>query len=287
VSPAEIHRVRPAVAAGVDAANPDEAGQLELLGRRIISRFGRFSSTPITMWAFANPAESQPPAHPHCREFQDSAVCGQAWELQRRALADRAEPLWHHCPFGRLCGVVPMVWAGQLRGAFRLVGCDCAAEESFTRELDLLDLLTTGTLPLAQAAATERVTPPGPAPRTPANPPADRTVRLHAQVERALAYIAEHLGDSKLSVARIASAVGSHPDYLAHLFCLQTGRRMSRYIASQRIARACGLLARTRWQVKAVAAACGYDNPNWFSHVFHRWVGATPGAFRRAARTGP
>lgn len=49
-------------------------------------------------------------------------------------------------------------------------------------------------------------------------------------------------------------------------------------------------LLRTRWPIKRIAAAVGFDNDKSFMRAFKAWIGQTPAAFRRGAgaqRTSP
>jgi YesN/AraC family two-component response regulator len=107
----------------------------------------------------------------------------------------------------------------------------------------------------------------------------------HPQVEAALIYIKKHITDSNMTVARIARALDVNASYLAHLFSLQVGVRMSRYIAGRRIELAKTLLASTSWQIKRVAYETGHGNPLWFSEVFREHTGVTPTKFRQNARS--
>jgi len=181
-----------------------------------------------------------------------------------------------------------VVCDGRRCAALKVVSRETAAPDSFARMLELLDLLVRDTVatapPVLIAAISATAAQAGGASHV---PPASTPASASPQVDRARVYIEEHLSDSSLSVTAVATAIGSHPDYLAHVFSEQVGERMTKYIARERVKLARRLLTTTNWQVKRVAWACGFANPNWFSHVFHQHTGATPLDFRRAARQGP
>lgn len=292
MSPREIHRIKRADTSPF--ASPASGDIVRSLSRRVIDHFARFSSAKVAIVPWEPPRPGVVTAHtthPECTKFAGSVECGEARALQHAAIDRQAEPVWHRCPHGRLCGLVPLVCNGRCQAALQLVSRDTADPKAFARELELLELLAQFAVRSdapASAAHTETRPTPAKAKNAAKNaPPAAAPLVRHAQVDRAIAYIDEHLSDPELSVASIAEAVGSHPDYLAHLFSAQTNERMSRYIALQRTSLARRLLASTSWQIKRVAWACGYGNPNWFSHVFHDHTGFTPADFRRNARQGP
>lgn len=265
----------------------------ERLNRCVVGRLVRLSGARAVIAMLDGAAareDSDPPLHPACTDVANRAYCRQTWEVQRAELLRKRVPLTHQCRYRRYCGLVPVVCAGHCVAALKVVSRDTLPLEHFTRQLELVQVLVENFIihencRVAEPRTEEQA-------RAPADPgllddgalsPNDGS--LHPQVARALAYIAEHLSDIDLNVRSVAAHVGSHPDYLAHLFAEQTGVRMSRHITAQRIALARTLLAQTDWQIKRVAWACGFSNPNWFSHVFGVHTGQTPGEFRESAST--
>lgn len=101
------------------------------------------------------------------------------------------------------------------------------------------------------------------------------------RLRRMFDYIQEHLAED-MSLAQIAGAAGVGPRECIR--CFQRAIRLPpmQYVLSRRVM--CGaelLLARPEDSVAAVAAACGFDSPSYFSKLFRRSLGCTPRAYRR------
>lgn len=95
-------------------------------------------------------------------------------------------------------------------------------------------------------------------------------LQVHACTPVGLADCAEYLG---LSVSRTGALVRRH---CGEPFALALRRR--------RLARACLLLQTTNDPVAAVARACGFEDPAWFSRAFAAAHGCSPRAWRRRSR---
>ncbi len=285
------HR-RPALETG---GEPNSDTFEALLRDRVVERFARMSglnvlAIPLGLPGLEN-AEDPPqnPVHAACAEFADTAYCRESWQLHLAELKRRPEALWHRCDHGRLCALVPLVCQGRCLAAIKLACPEPTPEDSFERNVELLDVLVENVvtsegeflarLLSEEQPAAERAE----APAGQADVPGRERPR-HPQVLRALEYIEHHLSDPRLTVGRVALELHIHADYLAHLFAEQVGQRMSRHIAARRIELAKDLLATTDWQIKRVASETGFANPNWFSHVFNAHIGATPGEYRRKTR---
>ncbi|MFI2102722.1 helix-turn-helix domain-containing protein [Isoptericola sp. NPDC019693] len=98
-------------------------------------------------------------------------------------------------------------------------------------------------------------------------------------VERAV----EHLratAPRRTSVTALAAMVGLSTSQLGALFRAQVGTSPLQYQTRLRLARARELLDATELPVAAVAQACGYDDPLYFSRQFARTHGTSPSAYR-------
>lgn len=98
------------------------------------------------------------------------------------------------------------------------------------------------------------------------------------------ASVVEALSDAAflpLSVADRAADLGLSIDVLYAAVHEATGLSPHEFIIQTRLTRAQRLLADSRAAVAAVAAQVGYDDPAYFSRLFHRRVGLSPAAFRR------
>lgn len=99
----------------------------------------------------------------------------------------------------------------------------------------------------------------------------------------ATAFISDQLG-RRIKSAEAAALVGMHPTYFANEFHRAFGMPPRRYILTKRIELAQRLLWTTDQPLKAIAAACGLQEPAYFSRVFRRITGVAPGAYRDLAR---
>jgi AraC-like DNA-binding protein len=97
------------------------------------------------------------------------------------------------------------------------------------------------------------------------------------------ASIWDHLAEP-LTLERLAGDVGYTANYLNDLTRLHTGRSLGGWITDMRMARARATLERTDLSVADVGAACGYDDPAYFSRAFRRAHGVPPATWRIAAR---
>ncbi|WP_341891458.1 helix-turn-helix transcriptional regulator [Variovorax sp. YR752] len=107
----------------------------------------------------------------------------------------------------------------------------------------------------------------------PAEPPLIARLRVLVQ---------NQLGDSGLSVQRLAQQSGCSADHLAQQFRAVTGEPLLSRINRLRIERSQRLLAETSLAVKEIAWACGYASPGYFIRVFRQHCGVTPQAWREA-----
>ena len=87
--------------------------------------------------------------------------------------------------------------------------------------------------------------------------------------------------DDTLRFEMIAGELGIHPVYLSRAFRRYAGVSMQEYRRTQRIRRACDLLASSNRSITAIACASGFTDPSHLSHTFHELLGVTPGNYRR------
>jgi AraC-like DNA-binding protein len=99
-----------------------------------------------------------------------------------------------------------------------------------------------------------------------------------ATVERALAYMRGHLAES-LSLADVASAVGSAPSHLSRLFGRHGGDTFVHALCRLRIDAAKSLMRTGQYRVKEVCAMVGFNDQAYFSRVFRKYEGSSPADF--------
>ncbi len=85
-----------------------------------------------------------------------------------------------------------------------------------------------------------------------------------------------------LTLTAIAGAVGYTPNYLTDLSRMHTGRSLGKWIADIRMTRARYDLETTDAPIAEIGAACGYDDPAYFSRAFRRMHGVPPATWRAA-----
>ena len=98
-------------------------------------------------------------------------------------------------------------------------------------------------------------------------------------VRQAMEYIRRNL-DTELSRTQIAEAIYLNPEYLSRLFKRETGGSLSDYILAEKMRTAQALLADTGIPVSLVAVKVGYSNFSYFSQVFKKYTGLSPGEYR-------
>jgi AraC-like DNA-binding protein len=101
-------------------------------------------------------------------------------------------------------------------------------------------------------------------------------------VAATLKYIREHM-DRELGRDEVARHVGVSPGHLSGLLKERTGRSFVELLRETRIQSACELLAQTGKPLSEIAAACGFCDQSYFTHVFRDMRGMTPKQYRAAA----
>lgn len=97
---------------------------------------------------------------------------------------------------------------------------------------------------------------------------------------RARMYLDRHYLEP-LTLDQISRAVGVSKYHLDRVFLASTGCTPIQYVTRRRMARAQALLGSTSQTVQHIAAQCGYSNYNYFTVLFRRTVGMTPGQYRK------
>ena len=106
-------------------------------------------------------------------------------------------------------------------------------------------------------------------------------------ISRAKKYIAENFCNPNISLISVAKHVGMSSAHFSTVFSQTMGRSFINYLTAMRIERAKELLAATDMKLSAIAMEIGYNEPNYFSHVFRKLEGITPKEYRnRAASRG-
>jgi AraC family transcriptional regulator len=103
------------------------------------------------------------------------------------------------------------------------------------------------------------------------------------QVRRAKELLTADL-EGSLSLAAIARECGLSPSHFARAFRQTVGQPPHRWLAAYRVEQAKSMLLGSDLPLINIALACGFGEQSYFTRVFTRAVGTSPGAWRRARR---
>jgi AraC-like DNA-binding protein len=104
-----------------------------------------------------------------------------------------------------------------------------------------------------------------------------------AKLRAVLEYIEQHL-DGSPTLEQMAAVARLSPTYFASQFKHTTGLPPYRYVIGRRIARAKQVLRSGRdLSLAQIALQAGFSDQSQFSRHFKRFIGVTPGEFRRQA----
>jgi len=102
-------------------------------------------------------------------------------------------------------------------------------------------------------------------------------------IKEAKKYIEEHYGESDLSVEKICDSLHVSQSYFSTLLRKETGVSYVQYLTEIRMTNALMLLQETDYKTYIISKMVGYDDPNYFSHVFKRRFGISPVKYRQQA----
>jgi len=103
---------------------------------------------------------------------------------------------------------------------------------------------------------------------------------LQESIKRAMEYINGNYYKPNLSLSEVSEAVNLSPYYFSHQFKNELDTTFIDYLAKVRIEAAVELLKDLRLSIAQVSFAVGYQDPNYFSKVFKKYVGISPVEFR-------
>ncbi len=98
-------------------------------------------------------------------------------------------------------------------------------------------------------------------------------------VKKALSFIEDHYTEA-IKLSDVAAQVCLSANYLSQLFKQKTGRTFLEHLSHRRIEEAKRLLLQSMLNVSEIAYKVGYDNPRYFSELFHKYELVTPRQFR-------
>ncbi|WP_175639654.1 AraC family transcriptional regulator [Metabacillus schmidteae] len=104
-------------------------------------------------------------------------------------------------------------------------------------------------------------------------------------IQRICGYLTRNF-DQKISIQNLCQLFNISPRHLNRLFKQETGQTIVEMVHNIRIEKAKQYLVETDEKVINVAIRVGYDDPAFFSRLFRRIVGCSPGKFKASKMNG-
>ncbi|WP_438444176.1 response regulator transcription factor [Gorillibacterium sp. sgz5001074] len=99
-------------------------------------------------------------------------------------------------------------------------------------------------------------------------------------VKQAIRFIEEtYMGECGL--AEVAAHVHLNPSYFSNLFKKETGESVTGYIQNLRVQKAKLLLKSTDMKIFEISEATGFNDSNYFTHMFNKVAGVSPKEYRK------
>lgn len=100
---------------------------------------------------------------------------------------------------------------------------------------------------------------------------------------KAIEYLKRNCRD-RVTLEDTAGHVGLSPSYFSRVFKEEVGESFNSYLTALRISRGRAMLLDTDASIAEICDRCGFDDQSYFTKVFRKYTGVTPGRFR--ARRG-
>ena len=105
-------------------------------------------------------------------------------------------------------------------------------------------------------------------------------VYLDNEMDMAAQYFSDNYSN-EINIKEYAQSRGMSISWFIRSFKKYTGTTPMQYIVSARIANAQLLLETTQYSVSEISRIVGYDNPLYFSRLFHKTKGFSPSEYRK------
>ena len=105
-------------------------------------------------------------------------------------------------------------------------------------------------------------------------------VYLDNEMDMAAQYFSDNYSN-KINIEEYAQSRGMSISWFIRSFKKYTGTTPMQYIVSARITNAQLLLETTQYSVSEISSIVGYDNPLYFSRLFHKTKGFSPSEYRK------
>jgi AraC-like DNA-binding protein len=105
-------------------------------------------------------------------------------------------------------------------------------------------------------------------------------VPYHQEIVEQIRHHIDHNFAKDLSLTQLGEIVHYSPCHLNVLFRKQIGIPIRQYILKKRLEQAEHLLLTTHMEIKQIAYSVGFQDPLYFSRLFHKTFGQSPAQFR-------
>lgn len=102
------------------------------------------------------------------------------------------------------------------------------------------------------------------------------------KLQSVLQYMDQYYYRQDLTISSIAEMAGYSPKYLQQIFRLAAGCNPKEYLLRIRLTMAAKFLLEKRYLVKEIASLCGFSDSHYFSNVFRKHYGCSPGSYDSA-----
>jgi AraC family transcriptional regulator len=106
------------------------------------------------------------------------------------------------------------------------------------------------------------------------------------QIRRVTTHVEANL-DATITIKDLAALIKVSPSHFSRAFSTSFDETPHGYVMRRRVERAQGLMLTTDASLVQIAADCGLADQAHFSKIFRRFVGESPGAWRRARASAP
>jgi len=113
-----------------------------------------------------------------------------------------------------------------------------------------------------------------------------KTVKHATAIKRALRFIRERYA-TEFTLSQTAEAAGLSPAYFSKVFKAELGESFSEHVNRLRIERAVILLTGSGLSLSEVAGQVGFEDQSYFTKVFKRVMGISPGRYRESGGRRP
>jgi AraC-like DNA-binding protein len=104
-------------------------------------------------------------------------------------------------------------------------------------------------------------------------------------VKKARQFIHDNI-ERRISLQHVADYAAISPGYLSTLFKREFKINLMDYVNQAKIEKACELIRRGKYRIYEISCMLGFENPYYFTRVFHRQTGFSPREYQKSVMRG-